>query len=79
MDAGGGVAFWVESGAPGGDGELSWVDCYDSSSYAAFGWEAYSEGEFAGFIVEAAGLHDGVDTLGALWAEDGFSGGEEFS
>ena len=58
-----GVAFGVKTRAPHGYGIALGVDGGNASAHTALAWQTYEVGELARFIVEAAGLHDGIHTF----------------
>ena len=65
LDAHDGIAMLVESRTPNGDGIARGIDCHDAATYAALARQSHEEGKLARLIVEATGLHDGVDAFHA--------------
>ena len=65
LDAHDGIAVLVESRTPNGDGIARGIDCHDAATYTALARQSHEERKLARLIVEATGLHDGVDALHA--------------
>ena len=62
--AGQGVAVTVEFGAPDCDGEVAGDVGRYAAAHTALAWETGAEGEVTRLVVEAAGEHQGTETLG---------------
>ena len=58
-----GVALRIQTGTPHGYGIALGVDGGNASAHTALARQTYEVGELARFIVEAAGLHDGIHTF----------------
>ena len=58
-----GVALRIEAGAPDGDGVALGTDGGDPAADTALPRETDEIGELTRFVVEPAGLHDGVHAL----------------